>query len=74
MAHSEDFVGIHNPRLLFISVGDRAAFDLIERPARDAGENDDGNHVLVKTVEEGGVTVIFQHWIKHRGQTCTEQI
>jgi hypothetical protein len=41
----------------------REDFDRIAVPMVDNGENDVG-HVLVKTVEENGVRVIFQYWLK----------
>jgi hypothetical protein len=30
---------------------------------KDHGRRPDGSHVLTKTVEQEGVTVVFQHWI-----------
>ena len=67
-----DFVGVSTGKTIFVGVSRRAEFDKIERPCSDRGERD-GNHVLVKAVEEGGVTVIFQHWIKCRGEICADE-
>ena len=48
---------------VYVLVDDRAAFDKIDRPARDNGPNQNG-HVITKTVEQDGVLVIFQHWME----------
>ena len=58
-----DFAGVTLGRWIYVGVGSRAEFDKIERSYQDDGERD-GNHVLVKTVEQDGVHVAFQHWIK----------
>ena len=79
MAHGEvkmsngDFVWVATGKTIYVDVGRRAEFDKIEQPFTDNGEKD-GNHVLVKTVEQGDVTVIFRHWIKHRGKVCAEEV
>lgn len=73
MAHSEDFVGVATETTIFVGVGSRAEFNKIALPFADRGELD-GNHVLVKSVEQGALTVIFQHWIKHRRKACAEEV
>ena len=65
-----DFVGVTTGNYIFVGVGSRGEFDKIKRPREDRGESEDGNHVLVKTVEQDGTNVVFQHWIKHRGKVC----
>jgi hypothetical protein len=65
-----DFVGVTTRSYIFVGVGSRDEFDKIKRPFEDRGENEEGNHVLVKTVEQDGVHVVFQHWIKHRGKAA----
>ncbi len=53
------------PSLIFALVDDRAEFDKIKRPVTDPGEKPDGGgHVIIKSVEQDGCTVVFQHWIK----------
>jgi hypothetical protein len=68
-----DFVGVTTGTSIFVGVGSRVEFDKIERQCEDRGENEEGNHVLVKTVEQEGVRVIFQHRIKLRGKVCDEE-
>jgi hypothetical protein len=29
---------------------------------------------MVKSLQQGDVTVIFQHWIKRRGEVCTDPV
>jgi hypothetical protein len=65
-----DFVGVTTGCYIFVGVGSRDEFDKIKRPCEDRGENEEGNHVLVKTVEEGDARVVFQHWIKLRGKAA----
>jgi hypothetical protein len=57
------FVGILDPKNVFVLVADRSEFDRLARPVTDLGPRQDGGHVLTKTVNEGEMTVIFQHWI-----------
>jgi hypothetical protein len=70
MAHKNDFMGVTLGNLIYVGIGSRAEFDKIERQCEDRGESEEGNHVLVKTVEQEGVRVIFQHWIKLRGKAA----
>lgn len=58
-----DFVGVMDPRLIYVGVKRREDFDRIGTPAHDHGENDRG-HVLTKVVEQDGVRVVFQYWLK----------
>jgi hypothetical protein len=60
-----DFVGIVDPHWIYIGVGKREDFDKIAVPLVNHGENDRG-YVLTKTVEQHGVQVVFQFWIKSR--------
>jgi hypothetical protein len=57
-----EFVGVAGPHYIYIGIKDRADFDKIDRPVEDRGQNEYG-HVLIKTVEQGEVTVIFQFWL-----------
>lgn len=59
-----DFVAVALPAVVYIGVASRAAFDKLDRPAIDHGEKPNGEHVITKTVEQDGVLVIFQHWVK----------
>lgn len=59
----QTFVGVSHPNFIYVGVGSRDDFDRIGVPAIDHGENDVG-HVLTKSVEENGVRVIFQFWLK----------
>lgn len=69
IADKSDYVGvIDGADAVYVIVGDRAKFEMIQRPVTDHGKQANGNHVLTKTVAgdlafaEHGV-VIFQHWI-----------
>lgn len=60
------YVGVANTeRNSYVYVGcpDRAEFDKIKAEARDHGRDEHGDHVITKSVEQGPVVVIFQHWI-----------
>ena len=57
------WVGVATPTLIYVGVEDRAEFDMIGVLVNDHGETKDG-HVLTKAVEQGRVTVVFQHWLK----------
>lgn len=59
----QTFVKVAHPGFIYIGVKNREDFDRIGVPVTDHGQNDVG-HVLTKTVEENGVRVIFQFWLK----------
>lgn len=60
-----EFVGVDKDgEFVWIGVEEREKFDRIAAPVRDSGETEDGR-VLTKVVEQGGVRVVFQHWLKH---------
>ena len=61
---AKHYVGIADPKLIYVILEDRDEFDLIRLDATDAGENERGGHVLFKGIEANGVRVVFQHWIK----------
>jgi hypothetical protein len=61
---AKHYVGIADPKLIYVILEDRDEFDLIGLDATDAGENERGGHVLFKSIEANGVRVVFQHWIK----------
>ena len=56
-------MNIATPTLAYVLIDDRAEFDKLDRPMIDHGESN-GQHVLIKNVEQEGVRVIFQHWLK----------
>lgn len=58
------FVGVTcEGRLIFVGVKSREDFDAIDLPLTDCGENERG-HVLAKSIDNGTVRIIFQHWLK----------
>ena len=59
------FVAI--PGIIYAQVDSREEFDKINRPMTDHSKREGGNKVLSKTVEQDGVTVVFQHWLKDSG-------
>lgn len=59
----QEFVEVADPKLIYVGLDSRTAFDLIARPCTDHCENEKG-HVLFKTVEQAGVRVVFQYWLK----------
>lgn len=61
MSLDHDWVSVLTPRLVYVGIADRSEFDRIAAPVRDDGA-DGGPKVLVKSVEEHGVQVVFQHW------------
>lgn len=61
----QQFVSVPSPNFIYVGIKDRAAFDMIAALSHDHGLNDNG-HVLTKTVEQNGVRVVFQYWIKSR--------
>lgn len=58
-----DSVLIAHPTLVYVGVKDRAQFDSLAVPYHDHGENERG-HVLTKCIEQDGVRVVFQYWLK----------
>lgn len=64
---ADDFVGVHplgdGRAWIYVGVSDAAHFDAIPRPVLDHRAHG-GNRVLTKTVEHGGVSVIFQHGLE----------
>ncbi len=54
---------VATPKIIYVLVAEREAFDLIDLHATDHGPRPRG-HVLSKTVEQHGVRVIFQHWLQ----------
>jgi hypothetical protein len=71
------YVGVPLPSVVYIGCPDRAEFDKIGAEVHDHGLDDNGNHVLTKSVEGQGntpgrpVKVIFQHWL---AQETTEHM
>lgn len=61
---SSGSIGAHG-RTTLVLVDERAAFDLIELPVMEhRKEPREAPHLLTKAIEQGAVTVIFQHWIE----------
>ncbi len=53
-----------NGGLVYILVEDRDRFDGLPIDMNpDDGPNDDGSHVISKTVQQGKAYIVFQHWI-----------
>lgn len=62
-----DYVGpVQGSKIVYVIVGDRAKFDMIDLPEQDHLAQPHG-HCLSKVVgnltDRESVTVIFQHWI-----------
>jgi len=64
-----NFVAITFPRFVYVGIARREEFDRLDLPVSDCAANG-GNPVLVKSMVDAGVTVVFQHWY---GPTPTEQ-
>ena len=67
MRSKTDYVGpVPGTNVVYVLVGERGKFDLIDRPVTDHSTRDGGQRLLTKTVGElvgnQGV-VIFQHWL-----------
>lgn len=69
MKFDQNWVQVLGPTAIYVGIVDREEFDKIALPVRDAGANG-GNKVLVKSMEQDGVMVVFQHWY---GPTPAEQ-
>jgi len=72
---NKHYVGIPDPRLVYVILEDRTEFDKIGIEATDHGANAAGNggHVLSKAVSENGVRVIFQHWLADPALTARKE-
>ncbi|RUV98276.1 MAG: hypothetical protein EOR57_05765 [Mesorhizobium sp.] len=67
MANSLDFIAVADKQLVYIGMTNREAFDRIDLPVLDHGDNNEKGHVLSKKVGNFGsdeVTVVFQYWLK----------
>lgn len=65
-ATTTDFIGVHaSGTLVYVLMSKRDRFDMIAAPVTDHGEKETG-HVLSKSVEGGGIYVVFQYWLKQR--------
>ena len=61
-----DFIGVlPNGEYVFVGMASREDFDKIALPVIDRGENENG-HVLIKTVDSNGISIVFQYWLKSR--------
>ena len=62
-----DYVGVVLPTYIYVLVASKPEFDRIDRPVTDfrqrAAADPMRRDVLVKSVEQDGVTVVFQHWL-----------
>jgi hypothetical protein len=58
-----DYINVAHPRVIYVALASREAFDAIDRPVTDHLQNSRG-HVLTKCVEQDGVSVVFQFWLK----------
>lgn len=63
---NKDYIGVHpGGTLVYVLMSKRDEFDMLAAPVTDHGEKEHG-HVLSKSVEGGGVYVVFQYWLKQR--------
>jgi hypothetical protein len=60
-----DYVAVGGGKVIYILIAKRAEFDRIALPVVDNGENDNG-HVITKSLDQGGLYIVFQHWLKER--------
>jgi hypothetical protein len=61
-----DYINVlEGGELIYIGFADRAAFDRIALPCTDHGEKDHG-HVLTKSLDAGGIYIVFQYFLKSR--------
>lgn len=65
-----NFVAVALPRFVYVGIAKREEFDRLDLPVSDCQESG-GNPVLVKSMVDAGVTVVFQHWY---GPTTTEHV
>lgn len=63
----QTFVSVAIPKVVYIGVADREAFDRIALPLSDRGPSEKG-HVLTNAAEdrEHSVMIVFQHWLLSR--------
>jgi hypothetical protein len=61
---AKHYVGVADPKLVYVNLEDRDEFDKIGLPATEGERTEREGHVLVKSIEADGVRVVFQHWIK----------
>lgn len=64
MERSKHYVGVADPRLVYVLLEDRAEFDKIGLVAEDHPENERGGRCISKTIKADDVMVVFQHWIR----------
>lgn len=60
-----EFVAVSEPRLVYVGVADREAFDKLDLPLVDHGESEKSGHVLSKSCDDGRVRIVFQYWLKN---------
>lgn len=66
LAANRDYIGVHpGGTLVYVLMSKRNEFDELAAPVTDHGEKETG-HVLSKSVEGGGIYVVFQYWVKQR--------
>jgi hypothetical protein len=61
---AKHYVGVADPKLVYVILEDRDEFDKIGLLATEGERTEREGHVLVKSIEADGVRVVFQHWIK----------
>ena len=64
---SKHYVGVADPKLVFVTLEDRSEFDKIGLPAKDHAANERGGQVISKTVKTDDVMIVFQHWTRQPG-------
>ena len=64
MQRAKHYVGVADPRLIYVILEDRAEFDKIGLAAEEHAENERGGQCISKTIKADGMMVVFQHWIR----------
>lgn len=61
---TKHYVGVADPKLVYVILEDRSEFDKIDLPSEDHAANERGGQCVSKTIKADGVMVVFQHWIR----------
>lgn len=68
MANSLDFIAVADKQLVYIGMTNREAFDRIDLPVLDHGDNNEKGHVLTRRSETSAPmkspSCLFQYWLK----------
>ena len=61
---TKHYVGVADPKLVYVILEDRSEFDKIGLPAEEHAKNERGGQCVSKTIKSDGMMVVFQHWIR----------